>query len=253
MGWSLSWAALKGGDLQTVCSLLGLRPTGTQERIAESKISGTALPTGWYVVVFNRTELKDSILEKLSQAGEVISCFVEDHVMFSSAAGWKDGQQVWRVAHNGEDGSVSHLETSGQLPTEFESIRKKVSAEQEQENAGRKEVDHVYELPAELAKKLTGFRHDERDAAVNSYDALESMMGGENSLLARITTTLKGSSTSSVVFLVAFVILFSPILLVAALIAAPWILSVRLIGKLAQKRNAKRLTVNGYREKNGDE
>jgi hypothetical protein len=235
MGWSLSWAAVKGGDVQTVCSLLGLRQTGQRERITKSKIAGTALPVGWYVVVFNRTEIKDSILEKLSQAGEVIGCFVEDHVMFSSAAGWKDGKQVWRAFHKGEEGDVLHLETSGQLPPEFEDIRKKVFAEQEQENAGHKEVDYVFELPAELAKKLTGFRHDQGTSG-NAYEGLESAIGGENSLLARIATTLEGSSTSSIVGLVALMILFSPVLLVAALIAVPWILTTRLIGRLAQKR-----------------
>ena len=97
MGWSLSWAAVRDGDLQTVCSALDLRPTGKREGIVESKISGTALPTGWYVVVFNRTEIKDRTLEKLSQAGEAIGCFVEEHVMFSSAASWKNGKQMWRV------------------------------------------------------------------------------------------------------------------------------------------------------------
>jgi hypothetical protein len=163
MGWSLSWAALKGGNLQAVCTALGLRATGKHEEIAESKIDGTQLPTGWYVVVFNQTEIKDKTLAKLSQAGEVVGCFVEDHVMFSSASAWKNGQKLWHVAHNGEEDRVLHLETSGDLPAEFESIRKRVFAKQEQEAAENDDlkVDHVYELPAELAKKLTGFRHDE--------------------------------------------------------------------------------------------
>lgn len=163
MGWSLSWAALKGGDVQTVCSLLNLRQTGNREGIAKSKIDGTALPTGWFVVVFNRTEIKDATLEKLSQAGEVVSCFVEDHVMFSSASYWKDGQRLWRVSHTGEYGDVLNLETSGQLPAEFEAIRMKQFAKQEQEatSAHDLKVDHVYDIPALLAKKATGFQHDD--------------------------------------------------------------------------------------------
>jgi hypothetical protein len=234
MGYSLSWAALKGGNLQSACAALGLRATGKREEIAESKIAGAALPSGWYVIVFNRTEIKDKTLEKLSQAGEVVGCFVEDHVMFSSASAWKNGRRVWYVAHNGEEDRVLHLETSGQLPPEFEEIRKKVFAEQEQENAGRKEVDYVFELPAELAKELTGFRHDQSTAG-NVYEGLESAIGGENSLLARIATTLEGSSTSSIAGLVVLMILFSPVLLVAALIAVPWVLTTRLVGRLAQK------------------
>jgi hypothetical protein len=163
MGYSLSWAALKGGSLQTACAALGLRATGKREEIAKSQIVGAQLPTGWYVVVFSRTEIKDKTLEKLSQAGEVVGCFVEDHVMFSSASAWKNGQKLWHVAHSGEEDKVLHLETNGDLPAEFESIRKSVLAKQAQEAAENDEfkVDHVYELPAELAKKITGFRHDE--------------------------------------------------------------------------------------------
>jgi hypothetical protein len=177
MGWSLSWAALKSGNLQTACAALDLRSTGKREEIAESKIVGTQLPTGWYLVVFNRTEIKDKTLEKLSRAGEVVGCFVEDHVMFSSASAWNKGRRVWYVAHNGEEDRVLHLETSGDLPAEFESIRQKVFAKQEQETAEQDDlkVDHVYELPAELAKKLTGFRHDEPTPGLtgDAFEVLE--------------------------------------------------------------------------------
>jgi hypothetical protein len=190
MGWSLSWAALKGGNLQTVCGALGLHATGKRERFAKSKIAGTALPTGWYVVVFNRTEIKDKTLEKLSQAGEAVGCFVEDHVMFSSASAWKNGKKLWHVAHNGEEDQVLHLETSGDLPTEFESIRKEVFAKQEKEAAEPDDlkVDRVYDLPAELAKKLTGFRHDEDvpGLADNAFEVLEPAQGSSWNPLARL-------------------------------------------------------------------
>ncbi|HKV25087.1 MAG TPA: hypothetical protein VJN93_10900 [Candidatus Acidoferrum sp.] len=178
MGWSLSWAALKGGNLETVCSLLGLRPTGKFEGLGESKISGTALAGGWYVVVFNRTEINDRKLKQVSPGGEVVGCFVEEHVMFSSAACWKDGQQVWRVFHNGGDEGAEHLETSGRLPAEFESIRKQQFAKQQEENAAGDElgVDHVFEIPLNLAKSLTGFRHDDPLSGLvdDGFEALET-------------------------------------------------------------------------------
>jgi hypothetical protein len=177
VGWSLSWAALKGGNAQTVCSLLDLRPTGKREGIAESRVSGTALPTGWYVVVFNRTEVKDRMLENLSQAGEVISCFVEEHVMFSSAANWKNGKQLWRVFHNGGDEGVEHLQTSGQLPAEFESIRKQQFAKQQEETAADDKlgVDHILDIPLNLARHLTGFQHDAAASGLigDAFEVLE--------------------------------------------------------------------------------
>jgi hypothetical protein len=176
MGWSLSWAALKGGDADSVCSLLGLRKTGKREDIAKCKVSGTELPSGWYVVVFKRTEIKDRTLEKLSQAGEAVGCFVEEHIMFSSAAYWKNGEQIWRVFHDGGEDRVEHLETSGRLPTEFEAIRAEAFAKQEREKEDDEiKVDHVFEIPVRMAKALTGFQHDDPESglAENSFEVLE--------------------------------------------------------------------------------
>lgn len=151
MGWSLSWAALKGGNLQTVCSALGL---------SESELAGATLPTGWYVVVFNRTEIEDKALEKLSQSGEVVCCFVEDHVMVSWASGWRKGIKMWSVVHDCEKGRF-HLHIEGEAPSELKGIADRLIAEQQAAGGEKADVDHIYDVPAELAKALTGFRHDE--------------------------------------------------------------------------------------------
>jgi hypothetical protein len=161
MGYSLSWAALKGGNVKSVCAVLGLRPTGKREEVAEAKIDGVQLPSGWYVVLFDHDEVKDSLLEKLSRNGEVVSCFVEDHVMFSSASGWIEGKEIWKVWHDGGELGHTHLETRGKLPPEFEDMRKVLFEKQVAADRDNEPVDYVYDLTAELAKRLVGFRHDE--------------------------------------------------------------------------------------------
>ena len=160
MGWSLSWAAIKGGNLQTACVALGLRATGKREEFDESKISGAALPTGWYLVAFNRSELKDRALAHLSRSGEVVCCFVEDHVMVSWASGWRNGNKVWSVVHDCEKGRF-HLDIKGEAPAELKGIAERLIAEQHAAGGEKADVDHVYDVPAELAKGLTGFRHDQ--------------------------------------------------------------------------------------------
>jgi hypothetical protein len=45
MGFALHWAALKGGDLESICSVFKLRPTGRREKILESDIVGVELPS----------------------------------------------------------------------------------------------------------------------------------------------------------------------------------------------------------------
>jgi len=62
------------------------------------------------MIVSNRDGLlltSDEVLARLSNVGEVIACFVEEHVMFSSvrAAGWR---QVWSVQHNAQRGMSTY-------------------------------------------------------------------------------------------------------------------------------------------------
>ena len=141
--------------------MLGSRSArdGETRRTPECKVTGAALPTGWYAILFHRSEIKDKTLEKLSQAGEVVSCFVEDHVMFSSASGWVAGSPRWSVTHDCEKGRF-HLQVDGQAPPILASIQGRLTAEQNAAGGEESDTDYMYDIPAELARELTGFRHD---------------------------------------------------------------------------------------------
>ena len=160
MGYSLSWAALKGGTLEMICDATGLVSTGKFEEIAESEFVAAALPTFWYLFLWNGNEIPDEILKRLSACGKVVNCYVEDHVMLTSASGWIAGKQLWRVEHYGGEKGILHLETEGNLPNQIGPIRDKYFAQQESAGGAHVDVDYVYEIPAELARALTGFRHD---------------------------------------------------------------------------------------------
>jgi hypothetical protein len=47
MGFSISWAAVKGGTPKAVLDALVLRGTGIREEVQESDITGAELPGGW--------------------------------------------------------------------------------------------------------------------------------------------------------------------------------------------------------------
>jgi len=158
MGYSLSWVAVKGAKPETVNSLLGLRATDVWAEIPESSTVGASLPTGWYLISFRRKELGEHTLRRLSGMGEVVYCFVEDHVMFSQASGWKNGEFLWSVTHDCEKG-IYHLDVKGAAPASLDKIHKKLISEQDAEDQA--DADYIYDTPAELAKSLTGFRHDQ--------------------------------------------------------------------------------------------
>jgi len=110
--------------------------------------------------VLNRNSLDDALLKKVSSAGELVYCYVEEHVMYSSAASWKDGKQIWSVIHDAQNG-IRHLDVSGDVPKVLAVIAEKLNAEQDAYSDKKPEVDYIFDIPVELAKELTGFRHDQ--------------------------------------------------------------------------------------------
>ena len=160
MGYSLSWIAVKGRPPQSVRDELSFRTTEKREEIPESEVSAVEMPGGWYLIVSNHTEqvASDAAMQRLSSSGcELVTCFVEEHVMVSRATGWKDGQLRWSVTHDAQK-DLLHLDVEGEPPPEFAAIRDQKFAEQA---AGDSDVDYVFDIPVETARRLTGYRHDE--------------------------------------------------------------------------------------------
>lgn len=157
MGYALQWLAVKGKAPALVLDELDLTGTGEFEDIPDSPLTGATLPGGWYVVTGHHF-LGQFPIERISRGCEVVTCGVEEHVMYSFAEGWKDGQQIWSINHDSSRG-IQHLEAKGDLPRAFELIRDRLLAEQQAEGA-KPEVDFVFDIPVEVAQSLTAFRHD---------------------------------------------------------------------------------------------
>ena len=177
MGFSMSWAAVRGSTPQAVHEVLALRGTGTREEFPESAITGAELPGGWYMVTSNRDDLRlleDATLGRLSRIGEVVMCFVEEHVMCSFAACWRDGQRVWSVYHDAQSGMES-LDVHGEPPASFAAIRDRLRTQQAAAGGKKAGVDYLFDIPVELAHSLTGYRHD-HDIPGMPKDAFEVLV-----------------------------------------------------------------------------
>jgi glutathionyl-hydroquinone reductase len=158
MGFSISWLAIRGAKALSALSQLGLEETDSRELVPESPVSAVTLETGWYVIFFNDASpaaLQPEVLRRLSQLSTVVTCQVEEHAMVSTAAEWQDGKEVWYVMHDAEDGPTN-LDSVGQLPSSFESVRNAQLAKNSSAN-----VDYVFDVPVMLAQEITGFRHDD--------------------------------------------------------------------------------------------
>jgi hypothetical protein len=162
MGFAISWLAVSGKDPQQVLHELQLSRTGETEEFPDSPVTGAHLPDGWFLVFANRFEsplVADGSLKQLSTGCTVISCQVEEHVMFSSAACYSNGKCNWHVAHDAQK-NIYHLSASGDLPSQFNDIY--ASLKQQQDNSGgdKSGVDYIHDVPVSLAKAVTTFRHD---------------------------------------------------------------------------------------------
>jgi hypothetical protein len=161
MGYSLSWLAVKGLPAEAVLNKLGLRPTGEREEIPESELTGVVMPTGWYLIVDNRRTsnagVPDDVLQDLSASGgEMVTCFVEEHVMVSIATGWSGGKKTWSIEHDCNK-KRHHLEVQGEPPPGFAAIRDELVGKQTTID----DCDYIFDIPVETAKSVTGFRYDE--------------------------------------------------------------------------------------------
>ena len=177
MGFSISWVAVRGKPVSTLWEELGVRPTGERDEFPDFPIAGAELPGDWYLIFadhFDSPFLEEAALERLSSGGEVVTCAVEEHVMFSEAARWQDGRQIWSIRHDAQEG-IKHLEANGELPPTFLSIRNRLTSEQEAAGGERAGVDYIFDIPVELAEALTGFRHDKvlPELGEKPFEALE--------------------------------------------------------------------------------
>lgn len=76
--------------------------------------------------------------------------------MVSRAANWKDGELIWAVTHDAQEGD-EHLDVEGEPPAGFAAIRDRLAKQQEEEGG----VDFIFNVPVDIAKEITGYSHEE--------------------------------------------------------------------------------------------
>lgn len=132
----------------------GLKNVGKE--YCKTPYCGGSLPSGWYLVIHGRHEFTNDEARQFSRGCEVVACFVEEQVMVSRAAGWKDGEQIWSVTHDAQEGD-GHLDVEGEPPAGFAAIRDRLTKQQEEDGG----ADFIFNIPVDLAKEITGYSHEE--------------------------------------------------------------------------------------------
>jgi hypothetical protein len=166
MGFAISWAAVRDCKENILLDVLGLEKTGETEEIPERDWSTTRIGD-WTVVWSSRFEPEKFRNARSKLKGEIIICDVEEHVMYASAAAFKDGNLSWRIVHDAQQAS-DHLSLEGAPPKSLP----KIQTEQFARVSEDREVDFIFDIPIRVAQELVGFRHDE--AAERTFEVLRS-------------------------------------------------------------------------------
>jgi hypothetical protein len=161
MGFSISWIAFKDLSKAQVLDRNRCRDSGTEDEVNEAPFSFAELPTGWMVLFSNDFDYGAAEhLIGLSMGATVLSCQVEEHVMFSAAHCYQNGREAWSVWHDSQRGRYD-LSLRGTPPAQLAPIRMRLNAKQDDGGGARSDVDYVFDIPLELAAELTGYRHDQ--------------------------------------------------------------------------------------------
>lgn len=192
MGTSTSWVAVEAVSVEQVACELGLRRAPPEHQGA-GPYEAAILPTGWLLLV-RRLEADGvvadrTLLEKLSRGRRVVGCDEESHVMYSAAAEWRDGREVWAVIHASEQ-AADHLVVRGTPPAQWQAVRDAQAANQAA--ASGDEVDYVYEVPPEVAKLVVGHRTDSEDD--DELDFIALVPTAETSTSTSTSTSSPASS-----------------------------------------------------------
>lgn len=159
MGFKVSWIAVQTESPASFLAELGYEETDRLDEANEAAFSWSALPENWFVLFSNDFNFVfETDLEKLSHLRKIVACVVHEGAMISVSFGYENGKLEWQVGHNSQEG-LNHLESWGSLPEGFDQLRD--SYRQQQQSEGKSpEVDFVFEIPIELARLVTGYRHD---------------------------------------------------------------------------------------------
>jgi hypothetical protein len=162
MGVKAAWLAARGLPKAEVLHRLGLAETEETAGWEEFALSCVERPGGWTVVLMNLGDLpKRAALEALSEAGEVLICEISETVMAGEAQGFAGGRWLWRVLHDGGSKGADHLQVDGQPPVEFEAIKARLTAMQDDDQDDM--IDYLFDAPADLVFALCGFRANGSD------------------------------------------------------------------------------------------
>ncbi len=187
MGYVVSYLAVRGKMPEVVFSELGVTPTGKREEVPEAPLLAARLPGDWLLLFCNQAGhrfIREPALERLSNAGEVVACEVNEREASSAMSAWSGGREGWALRFDSAtDGGSLH--TRGELPREVTSLLERLHEEQSLDPA----TAIFFDAPVEAFRAITGFRYDQDIAGAETrpFEVLDERGPREGMLGLKLT------------------------------------------------------------------
>lgn len=162
MGYAISVVAFQGLDRAQVMERAKLADGPGRGRRREAWWLGEI--DGWLILWGECGYASPERLAVFSQGARVVGLDIEEHVMVSGAAEFRDGARIWMMAHD-PDTDVEGVDVAGEPPAGFAAVLAELEREQREYNDEGEWVDVIFDAPIEAARLVTGYRHDEHDPA----------------------------------------------------------------------------------------
>lgn len=154
MGRSFAWVVVESGDAAAIAAALDVKLTGRRGAQSQYPLSLQRLPDGRTLVLSTNVDeplFKTKPLGAISRLGRTFSGSMSETVMFSGFAAWSGGRKTWSIEHQGDDNPL-HLRSTGKLPKDDVAL-KDAALRQQREAGEESDVDRVFELALDLARR----------------------------------------------------------------------------------------------------
>lgn len=174
MGFSLSWIAVQPSIEPALRAHFGLRDMEETAEAANFPLS-LARVGDWIILQWDHQDhlIDEGLLRSVSANGRVVAVMVEEHVMYASVEEWEKGERTWGVVHCG-DIHVLHLDEEGSFPSSFSAIKERYITKQVAAGGEKARVDHLFDIPLDLAEAVVGYRHDKDDGSQGTFHEVEA-------------------------------------------------------------------------------
>lgn len=164
MGYRVSWIARAGTSTEELLTFSKRERTGERHDFCDVGWYLLELPNGvpspWSVLIAdgseNYCEINSSDARKLSEGeNETLYFSCSDTVMATVFECFKNGSKDWSIQYSCEN-KDPQPELTGNVPT----VTHELLADLRKQQLASEGADYIYDLTAELGRKLLGFRHD---------------------------------------------------------------------------------------------